>query len=260
MGMMQGKRGVIFGVANDHSIAWAIAQACYREGAQLCFTYLGEALEKRVRPLAQEVKSTFLLPCDVANDQQIKQVFEEIRKHWGELDFIVHAVAFANKDELKGRYINTSREGFRLAMDISVYSLTTICQHGTPLMKKGGSVVTLSYLGAERVMPHYNVMGVAKAGLECSVRYLANDLGVDGIRINGISAGPIRTLAASGIGDFKDILNWNKSNAPMRRNVLTSEVGETALFLLSDMASGITGEIVHVDAGYHVVGMKMVEH
>ncbi|MBF0368080.1 MAG: enoyl-ACP reductase [Magnetococcales bacterium] len=259
MGIMNGKRGVIFGVANERSIAWAIARACHREGADLAFTYLGEALEKRVRPLAEQVESDLLFPCNVGSDAEIKEVFEQLGARWGGVDFVVHAVAFANKEELKGHYVQTSREGFHLAMDISVYSLTAICREAAPLMKAGGSVVTLSYLGAERVMPHYNVMGVAKSALEASTRYLAADLGPGGIRVNAISAGPIKTLAASGIGDFKSILNWNRDNAPMRRNVDASEVGEAALFLLSDHGSGITGEVLHVDVGYHIVGMKAVD-
>lgn len=258
MGIMQGKRGIIFGVANDKSIAWAIARACRREGAELAFTYLGEALERRVRPLAEQLGSDFVLPCNVAVDAEIEAVFREVRDRWGKLDFVVHSVAFANKEELKGRYLETSREGFQLALDISVYSLTAVCKYAHPLMGEGGSVVTLSYLGAERVVPHYNVMGVAKAALEASVRYLAMDMGREGIRVNAISAGPIRTLAASAIGEFKKILSWNQENSPLRRNVTTEQVGESALYLLSDMASGVSGELLHVDSGYHVVGMRAV--
>lgn len=256
MKIMEGKRGIVFGVANDKSIAWAIARACRREGAELAFTYLGESLEKRVRPLADQLGSDFVEPCNVAEDEQIAAVFEAVKRRWGRLDFVVHSVAYANKEELKGRFRDTSREGFQLAMDISVYSLVAICRYATPLMHEGGSILTLSYLGAERVVPHYNVMGVAKAGLEASVRYLAVDLGRDGVRINAISAGPIRTLAASAIGDFKKILTWNQENSPLRRNVTTEQVGESALYLLSDMASGVTGEVHHVDSGYHVVGMR----
>lgn len=259
MGLMDGKKGVIFGLANERSIAWGISQACHREGAELAFTYLGEPLEKRVRPLAEKVNSTFVMPCDVNNDEQIAEVFTQVEKQWGELDFIVHSVAFAQKEELTGHFYNTSREGFRIALEASAYSLTAICAKAAPLLKPGGSVLTLSYLGAERVIPHYNVMGVAKAALEASVRYLAVDFGPAGIRVNAISAGPIKTLAAAGIGDFKEILNWNRDNSPLRRNVTQDEVGNSALLLLSDLGSGMTGEVVHVDAGYHVVGMKAVD-
>lgn len=259
MGIMDGKKGLIFGVANERSIAWAIAESCSREGAELGFTYLGEALEKRVRPLAESVGSDLILPCNVAEDEQIDQVFKAVEEKWGRLDFLVHAIAFANKDELKGRFVNTSREGFRMALDISAYSLTAMAQRAAPLMTEGGSIVTLSYLGAERVVPHYNVMGVAKAALEASVRYLAVDLGQQNIRVNAISAGPIKTLAAAGIGDFKYILNWNQQNAPMRRNTTQAEVGDSGLYLLSDLGRGVTGEVHHVDCGYHVVGMKAVD-
>lgn len=259
MGVMAGKKGLIFGLANERSIAWGIAQSCFREGAELGFTYFGKAMEKRVCPLAGKVGSDFVMPCNLNEDLEIDQVFESVAKRWGGIDFVVHSVAFAKKEELTGHYFNTSREGFRVAMESSVYSLTAICARAAPLMKKGGSIVTLSYLGAERVVPHYNVMGVAKAALESSVRYLAADFGHFGVRVNGISAGPIRTLAASGIGDFKEILNWNRDNSPLRRNVTIAEVGESALFLLSDMGSGISGEILHVDAGYHIVGMRAVD-
>lgn len=259
MGILTGKKGLIFGLANEKSIAWGIAKACHREGAELGFTFLGEALEKRVRPLAESLGSNFIEPCNVASDDEIKTVFDRLGEHWGGVDFVVHAVAFANKEELKGLYLETSREGFHTAMDISVYSLTAICRQARPWLRPGASILTLSYLGAERVMPHYNVMGVAKAALEASVRYLAADFGPMGIRVNAISAGPIRTLAASGIGDFKYILNWNRDNAPMRRNVSIEEVGESALYLLSDMSGGVTGELLHVDAGYHIVGMRAVD-
>ncbi|MBF0588019.1 MAG: SDR family oxidoreductase [Magnetococcales bacterium] len=259
MGILTGKRGLVFGVANERSIAWGISQACRREGAELGFTFHGEALEKRVRPLAEKLDATIIEPCDVTLEEDLLHVMKRVSEKWGKLDFVVHSVAFAKKEELKGRYVDTSPEGFQVAMNASVYSLTAISRHTTPLMTDGGSILTLSYLGAERVMPHYNVMGVAKAALEASVRYLAMDLGVDNIRVNAISAGPIRTLAAAGIGDFKHILNWNKENAPMRRNVTKEEVGEAGLFLLSDMGAGVTGEVMHVDAGYHVVGMKSVE-
>jgi enoyl-[acyl-carrier protein] reductase I len=258
MGILDGKRGLIFGLANDKSIAWGIARACHEAGAELGFTYLGEALEKRVRPLAAQLGSQLVLPCDLNEDAEIDQVFQTVKELWPQVDFIVHSVAFAKKEELTGHYYNTSRDGFRVALESSVYSLVAICQRAAPLMREGGSILTLSYLGAERVVPHYNVMGVAKAALEASVRYLAADFGAAGIRVNAISAGPIRTLAAAGIGDFKEILNWNRDNAPLRRNVTIEEVGQSGLMLLSDMGSGITGEIVHVDAGYHIVGMKAV--
>ncbi|MBF0401772.1 MAG: enoyl-ACP reductase [Magnetococcales bacterium] len=258
MGILDGKRGLIFGLANEKSIAWGIAQACHAEGAELGFTYLGEALEKRVRPLASQLGSELVLPCDLNRDEEIDQVFQRVKECWGGVDFIVHSVAFAKKEELTGYYYNTSREGFRIAMESSVYSLTAICGRAAPLMQSGGSIVSLSYLGAERVVPHYNVMGVAKAALEASVRYLAADFGPAGIRVNAISAGPIRTLAAAGIGDFKEILNWNRDNAPLRRNVTIEEVGQAALMLLSHMGSGVSGEVLHVDAGYHIVGMKAV--
>ncbi|WP_130471378.1 enoyl-ACP reductase FabI [Candidatus Magnetaquicoccus inordinatus] len=258
MGILDGKRGLIFGLANEKSIAWGIARACRDAGAELGFTYLGEALEKRVRPLATQLGSQLVLPCDLNQDEEIDEVFRIVADQWQHIDFIVHSVAFAKKEELSGHYYNTSREGFRVAMESSVYSLTAICSRAAPLMHEGGSILTLSYLGAERVVPHYNVMGVAKAALEASVRYLAADFGAAGIRVNAISAGPIRTLAAAGIGDFKEILNWNRDNAPLRRNVTIEEVGQTGLMLLSDMGSGITGEVLHVDAGYHIVGMKAV--
>ncbi|MEO5339760.1 MAG: enoyl-ACP reductase [Magnetococcus sp. MYC-9] len=258
MGILEGKRGLIFGLANEKSIAWGIARACRQEGAELGFTYLGEALEKRVRPLASQLGSELVLPCDLNRDEEIDQVFKTVEERWQTLDFLVHSVAFAKKEELTGYYYNTSREGFRIAMESSVYSLTALCGRAAPLMRSGGSIVTLSYLGAERVVPHYNVMGVAKAALEASVRYLAADFGPAGIRVNAISAGPIRTLAAAGIGDFKEILNWNRDNAPLRRNVTIEEVGQAALLLLSGMGSGISGEVLHVDAGYHIVGMRAV--
>ncbi|MBF0161709.1 MAG: enoyl-ACP reductase [Magnetococcales bacterium] len=258
MGILEGKRGLIFGLANEKSIAWGIAQACRQEGAELGFTYLGEALEKRVRPLASQLGSSLVLPCDLNQDAEIDRVFQAVAEQWESIDFVVHSVAFAKKEELTGFYYNTSREGFRIAMESSVYSLTALCSRAAPLMRSGGSILTLSYLGAERVVPHYNVMGVAKAALEASVRYLAADFGPAGIRVNAISAGPIRTLAAAGIGDFKEILNWNRDNAPLRRNVTIEEVGQAALLLLSPMGSGISGEVLHVDAGYHIVGMRAV--
>jgi len=253
--LMAGKKGLVMGVANHRSIAWGIAKACHDHGAQLAFTYQGDALEKRVRPLAQEIGSELVLPCDVTDAASIDAVFAEIDKKWGGLDFLVHAIAFSNKDQLKGRYLDTTPDNFQLTMNISCYSFTAVAQRAVPLMKEGGSLLTLTYYGAERVMPHYNVMGVAKAALEASVRYLAADLGDRKIRVNAISAGPIKTLAASGIGDFNYILKWNELNAPLKRNVSTEEVGNSGLYLLSDLGSGVTGEVMHVDAGYHVVGM-----
>ncbi len=258
--LMKGKKGLIMGVANERSIAWGIAQMCAQHGAELAFTFQGEALEKRVRPLAASIGSELVVPCDVTNDEAIDATFAEIEKKWGKLDFVVHAIAFSDKKELDGLYLDTTRSNFALTMDISCYSFTSVAQRAVKLMKDGGSLVTLSYYGAERVMPHYNVMGVAKAALEASVRYLAADLGSRNIRVNAISAGPIKTLAASGIGDFSYILKWNALNAPLGRNVTQNEVGNSALFLLSDLGSGVTGELLHVDAGYHTVGMLNVEN
>ena len=257
--LMAGKRGLVMGVANDRSIAWGIAKAAHDQGAALAFTYQGEALEKRVRPLAQSVGSDIVLSCDVTDDASIDRVFQEVEQKWGKLDFLVHAIAYADKEELKGKYLQTSRENFVRSLDISCYSLTAVSQRAVPLMKDGGSIVTLTYYGAERVMPHYNVMGVAKAALEASVRYLAADLGDQGIRVNAISAGPIKTLAASGIGDFRHILKWNELNSPLRQNVSIHQVGGAGLYLLSDLSGGVTGEVHHVDAGYHVVGMMAVD-
>ncbi|WP_120496985.1 enoyl-ACP reductase FabI [Kiloniella sp. EL199] len=257
--LMAGKRGLVMGVANDRSIAWGIAKAVADQGAELAFTYQGDALKKRVAPLAESVNSDILLQCDVTDDASVKAVFKEIEEKWGKLDFLIHAIAYADKEELKGKYLNTSRENFLQSMDISCYSFTSIAQHAAPLMTEGGSMVTLTYYGAEQVMPHYNVMGVAKAALEASVRYLADDLGPDNIRVNAISAGPIKTLAASGIGDFRHILKWNELNSPMQRNVSIEQVGGAGLYLLSDMSGGVTGEIHHVDSGYHVVGMMNVD-
>jgi enoyl-[acyl-carrier protein] reductase I len=253
--LMAGKKGLVMGVANERSIAWGIAKSCCDHGAELAFTYQGEALEKRVRPLAKSIGSEMVLPCDVTDKASVDATFEEISKRWGGLDFLVHCIAFSNKDELKGRYLDTTPENFNLTMNVSCYSFTAVAQRAVPLMKKGGSLLTLTYYGAERVMPHYNVMGVAKAALEASVRYLAADLGDLNIRVNAISAGPIKTLAASGIGDFRYILKWNELNAPLKRNVSTEEVGNAGLYLLSDLSTGVTGEVMHVDAGYHVVGM-----
>ncbi len=244
------------GVANDRSIAWGIARAASSQGAELAFTYQGEALQKRVTPLAESIGSDIVLPCDVTNDASIESVFEAINERWGSLDFFVHAIAFSDKDQLKGRYVDTTAENFASTLSISCYSFTALCRHASALMPDGGSLLTLTYFGAERVMPHYNVMGVAKAALEASVRYLAADLGTDNIRVNAISAGPIKTLAASGIGDFRYILKWNELNSPLRRNVTIDEVGGAAVYLLSDLGTGVTGEVHHVDCGYHVVGMK----
>jgi enoyl-[acyl-carrier protein] reductase I len=257
--LLDGKYGLIMGVANDRSIAWGIAQQAAAHGATLAFTYQGEALEKRVRPLAESVKSPLVLACDVTDEASVAGVFEEIKKTWGRLDFVVHAIAFSDKEELKGRYVETSRENFLRSLDISCYSFTDVCRRAEPLMTNGGSLVTLSYLGAERVVPHYNVMGVAKAALEASVRYLAVDLGPKNIRVNAISAGPIKTLAASGIGDFRYILKWNELNAPMDRIVTIEDVGKSGLYFVSDLSSGVTGEVHHVDCGYHVIGMMAPE-
>jgi len=257
--LMGGKRGLIMGVANDRSIAWGIAKALAAHGAELAFTYQGEAFEKRVRPLAKQLGSDFVLPCEATEDASLDSVFAAIKKTWGGLDFAVHAIAYSDKEELKGRYLETSRVNFLNTLDVSCYTFTSMCQRAVPLMPHGGSLLTLTYSGAERVMPHYNVMGVAKAALEASVRYLAADLGRDKIRVNAISAGPIKTLAASGIGDFRYILKWNEYNAPLKRNVTIEDVGKSALYLLSDLASGVTGEVHHVDCGYHVVGMKAVD-
>lgn len=258
--LMKNKRGLIMGVANDRSIAWGIASALYAQGAELAFTFQGEALEKRVRPLADSVGSKIVQSCDVTDDASVDAVFTKLKSEWGGIDFIVHAIAFSDKNELDGLYLNTTRANFLKTMDISVYSFTSVAQKAAGILNPGGSLLTLTYYGAERVMPHYNVMGVAKAALEASVRYLAVDLGRRNIRVNAISAGPIKTLAASGIGDFRYILKWNELNSPLRRNVTIEEVGAAGLFLLSDLGSGITGEVMHVDSGYHVVGMVDVEN
>ena len=256
MGLLNNKKGIIFGVANERSIAWAIAQALHKEGAELAFTYVGEALKERVMPLAQGIGSKLILPCDVAKDNEIDAVFNTVKEAWGGLDILVHSVAFANKDELKGMYADTSREGFRLAMDVSAYSLVALAKRAYPLMDgRSGSIVTLTYYGSEKVIPNYNVMGVAKAALEASVKYLAADLGQKGIRVNAISAGPVKTLAAMGIAGFRDILNVVEKKAPLKRNVTTEDIAKTALYLLSDLSSGVTGEIIYVDAGYNIVGM-----
>ena len=254
--LMQGKRGVIMGVANERSIAWGIAAACAAQGAELAFTYQGEALEKRVRPLAESIGSDLLVPCDVGDEASIDAAFAAVAEKWDRIDFLVHAIGWADKAYLRGRYLDTPRHAFLQALDISCYSFTAVSQRAVPMMTQGGSLLTLSYLGAERVMPHYNVMGVAKAALESSVQYLAADLGMQGIRVNAISAGPIKTLAANGIGDFRYILKWNQYNAPMERNVSIEEVGGAGVYFLSDLSRGVTGEVHHVDCGYHVVGMK----
>lgn len=257
--LLQGRRGLIMGVANDRSLAWGIAAACAAQGAELAFTFQGDALERRVRPLAASVGSNLVMPCDVTDDTTVDAAFAALRERWDGLDFLVHAIGFADKAYLRGRYLDTPRAAFLQALDISCYSFTAVAQRAVPLMKPGGSLLTLSYFGAEKWTPHYNVMGVAKAALEASVRYLAADLGTAGIRVNGISAGPIKTLAASGIGDFRYILRWNQLNSPMRRNVTIEEVGGAGVYLLSDLSSGVTGEVHHVDCGYHIVGMKHPE-
>ena len=254
--LMRGKRGLIMGLANNRSIAWGIAQACRAHGAELAFTYQGEALKKRVEPLAQEVGGTVVGHCDVTEPATLDAAFDALGKQWGAIDFAVHAIAFSDKDQLNGRYVDTTADNFAKTLEISCYSFTAVAQRAEKLMTNGGALLTLTYYGAEKWMPHYNVMGVAKAALEASVRYLAADLGVKNIRVNAISAGPIKTLAASGIGDFRHILKWNELNSPLRRTVTIDEVGETAAYLLSDMSRGVTGEIHHVDAGYHIVGMK----
>ena len=257
--LMTGKKGLIMGVANERSIAWGIAKACHNQGAELAFTFQGDALKKRVEPLAASVESDIVVPCDVTDTASIDATFAELEKKWGKLDFLVHAIAYSDKEELKGSYIDTSAANFEKTMNISCYSFTAICQRARKLMTDGGSLITLTYYGAERVMPHYNVMGVAKAALETSVRYLAEDLGKENIRVNSMSAGPMKTLAASGIGDFRYILKWNEYNSPLRRNVNMDDIGGAGLYLLSDLSSGVTGETHHVDCGYNIVGMKAVD-
>jgi enoyl-[acyl-carrier protein] reductase I len=257
--IMAGKRGLVMGIANERSIAWGIAKAVAGQGAELAVTFQGEALEKRVRPLAAELGTQLVLPCDVTDAASLDALFAELKQRWGTLDFAVHAIAYSDKEELKGKYVDTSRENFLRTLDISCFSFTDLCRRAAALMTEGGSLLTLTYYGAERVMPHYNVMGVAKAALEASVRYLAADLGGQNVRVNAISAGPIKTLAASGIGDFRYILKWNELNAPLRRNVTIDEVGGAGLYLLSDLSAGVTGEVHHVDSGYHVVGMLAVD-
>src|SRR4051794_21534607 len=253
---MQGKRGLIMGLANERSLAWGIARALSAQGAELAFSYQGEALEKRVRPLAKELGSDFVLDCDVSSMEALDIAFDQMRQRWETIDFVVHAIGYSDKNELRGKFIDTSMDNFLMTMNISVYSFVAVAQRARRLMTDGGSLLTLTYYGAEKTIPHYNVMGVAKAGLEASVKYLAMDLGPEGIRVNGISAGPIKTLAASGIGDFRYIMKWNELNSPLRRNVTIDDVGGAGLYLLSDLASGVTGEVHHVDAGYNVVGMK----
>jgi enoyl-[acyl-carrier protein] reductase I len=255
-GLMRGKRGLILGVASNRSIAWGIAQACHGQGAALAFTYQGEALKKRVEPLAQDVGGLVMGHCDVTEPATTDAVFAAVEQEWGALDFLVHAIAFSDKDQLQGRYVDTTAENFTKTLQISCYSFTELARRAERLMPRGGALLTLTYYGAEKWMPHYNVMGVAKAALEASVRYLAADLGEKNIRVNAISSGPIKTLAAAGIGDFRYILKWNEHNSPLRRNVTKEEVGDTAVYLLSDLSRGVTGEIHHVDAGYHIVGMK----
>ncbi|MFA7586125.1 MAG: enoyl-ACP reductase FabI [Novosphingobium sp.] len=255
-GLMQGKRGLIMGLANDKSLAWGIAQKLHEHGAELAFSYQGEALEKRVRPLAASLGSDFLIDCDVSDMAALDVAFDTLKARWPTIDFVVHAIGFSDKNELRGRYYDTTLENFLLTMNVSAYSLVAVAKRARALMPHGGSILTLSYYGAEKVVPHYNVMGVAKSALETSVKYLANDLGSENIRVNAISAGPIKTLASSGIGDFRYILKWNELNAPLRRNVTIEDVGGGALYLLSDLASGVTGDIHHIDCGYNVIGMK----
>ena len=257
--VMAGKRGLVMGVANERSIAWGIAKTAAEHGAELAFTYQGDALLKRLEPLARSVGSDTIMQCDVTEDRSIEDTFTSIRQKWGKLDFLVHAIAYSDKEELKGEYVNTTRDNFLRTLDISCYSFTSVSKYAADLMENGGSLLTLSYYGSERVMPHDNVMGVAKAALEASVRYLAVDLGGQGIRVNGLSAGPMKTLAASGIGDFRYILKWNQYNSPLKRNVTLDDVGGAAMYLLSDLASGVSGEIHHVDCGYNIVGMKAVD-
>ncbi|MBC6437597.1 MAG: enoyl-ACP reductase FabI [Rhodobacteraceae bacterium] len=259
MGLMSGKRGLIMGLANDKSIAWGIAKALAAEGAGLAFSYQSDQLLKRVGPLAAALGSNIVLPCDVADEASLDALFNMLKERWDSLDFVVHAIGFSDKNELRGRYLDTSLANFGMTMNISVYSFTAVCQRAERMMPKGGSLLTLTYYGSEKVMPHYNVMGVAKAALEASVMYLAEDLGRNGIRVNAISAGTIKTLAASGIGDFRYILKWNEHNSPLRRTVTQDEVGQSAFYLLSDMSSAVTGEVLHVDSGYHVIGMKNPE-
>ena len=258
-GLMAGKRGLIMGLANDKSLAWGIAKQLHEQGAEMAFSYQGEALKKRVAPLAEQLGSDFVFECDVSNMDALDNAFDTLKQRWDTIDFVVHAIGFSDKSELRGKYVDTSLDNFLMTMNISAYSLVAVAKRAQPMMTEGGSILTLTYYGAEKVMPHYNVMGVAKAALETSVQYLANDLGPQNIRVNAISAGPIKTLAASGIGDFRYILKWNELNSPLRRNVTIDDVGGSGLYFLSDLSSGVTGETHHVDAGYHVVGMKQVD-
>lgn len=257
--LLKNKRGLIMGLANDKSLAWGCARAAFAQGAELAFTYQGDALKKRIIPLAEQLNSNIILPCDVTDLNTIDELFFEIEKKWGKFDFLLHAIAFSDKNELKGRYIDTSLDNFLMTLNISCYSLTAIAKRAEKLLNPGGSIITLTYHGAERVVPHYNVMGVAKAALEASVKYLAVDLGKQNIRVNAISAGPIKTLAASGIGDFKYILKWNELNSPLGRNTTIDDVGGASVFLASELSSGVTGETMYVDSGYHVIGMKRVD-
>lgn len=258
-GLLKGKRGLIMGVANEHSIAWGISKLAAAQGAELAFTYQSDILGKRVMPLAESVNSKLVLPCDVGSDESLAEAFTTLRRQWGTLDFVVHAIAYANKDELKGQYVTTARENFAQALDISCFSFVATARHAMEMMPNGGSLLALSYYGAEKVVPHYNVMGIAKAALETSVRYLAMDLGKQNIRVNALSAGPIKTLAAAGIGDFRYILKWNQYNSPLRRNVTLEDIAGSGVYMLSDLSSGVSGEVHHVDCGYHVVGMKAVD-
>lgn len=259
MKLMEGKRGLVMGVANERSLAWGIAKELARQGAEMVFSYQSEALYKRVKPLAESIGNVELIECDVTNDESLKDLFVKLKEKFGQIDFIVHAIAFSDRNELMGEYLNTSRVNFLKTMDISCYSLTAVCKHASEFLSSNASILTLTYLGSERVMPNYNVMGVAKAALEASVRYLAVDFGKKGIRVNGLSAGPVKTLASSGIDDFKYILKWNQYNAPLKRNTTLEDVGGTGVYLLSNLSSGVTGEIVHADSGYHIVGMKAVD-
>ena len=258
-GVMAGKRGLIMGVANDHSIAWGIAKACAEQGAELAFTYQGETVERRVRPLAESLGSNFCVPCDVSSDEDITRAFNDIGEYWDSLDFVVHAIAYSDKNELKGRYVDTSRDNFSRTLDISCYSFTAVAKAAEPMMKDGGSLITLTYSGSERVMPSYNVMGVAKAALEASVRYLAMDLGRNGIRVNALSAGPMRTLAGSAIGGARFVYNWQAENSPLRRNISLEDIGSAGMYFVSDLSAGVTGETHHIDSGYHVIGMAVPE-
>lgn len=256
--LMNGKKGLIMGVANDFSLAYGIALALQKAGAELAFSYQSEALYKRLKPLAEQLNSNILIECDVSQDGHIENLFKKLSTHWDNIDFVVHSLAFANKEELQGRYCDTSREGFQKALDISCFSFVNTCKEASKYMRNGGSLLTLTYYGSEKVVPNYNVMGVAKAALECSVRYLANDLGSQNIRVNGLSAGPVKTLAAMGIADFRNVLKWHEENTPLRRNIQLSDVGKSGLYLLSPLASGVTGEIQHVDCGYNIMGMKTI--